>query len=299
MKVLIAGCGYIGIPLGTELAKKGHDVFACNRTNVLQTQIEKAGLRFLAADISNRGSLDKLPGPFDWVVDTVSAGGGGPNEYRQAYLEGAKNLVDWLKNTPPKKLVYTSSTAVYGQDGGTQIKEESPTEPKSELARILVETEQVFLDAVQTCKIPAVLLRVAGIYGPDRGFWFQQYLKNQAVIEGNGERYVNMIHRDDLVQIIIAALQSARPGQIYNVVDDEPVSQMHLFRWLSETIGKPMPPFGPASPATADSRSATSKRVLNRRLKMELGIQLKYPTFRQGMTAEIQRLEQIGAVDLA
>jgi len=299
MKVLIAGCGYVGIPLGAALSKGGHEVSACNRTCALQAEIEKAGVHFLCADIGNRSSLDKLPTPFDWVVDMVSAGGGGAVEYRQAYLEGAKNLIDWLKSRPPRKFVFTSSTAVYGQDDGSQVKEESPTDPASETGRILVETERVLMEAFQTSKFPSIVLRVAGIYGPDRGYWLRQFLKNQAVIEGNGDRCVNMVHLDDLVQVAIAALQSARPGQVYNVVDDEPVSQLHLFRWLSDATGKPMPPFAPVSNASARSRLVTNKRVLNRRLKMELGVQFKYSTFRQGLTAEIQRLEQIGAVDLA
>ncbi len=299
MKVLIAGCGYVGIPLGSALTKGGHEVFACNRTNALQAEIEKEGIHFLSGDVSNRSSLEKLPAPFDWVVDLVSAGGGGAVEYRQTYLEGAKNLIDWLKSAPPRKFVFTSSTAVYGQDDGSQVKEESPTDPASETGRILVETERVLMEAFQTLKFPSIILRVAGIYGPDRGYWLRQFLQNQAVIEGNGERCVNMIHRDDLVQIIMAALQSGRPGQVYNAVDDEPVSQMHLLRWLSDATGKPMPPFSPVSQASARSRLVTHKRVLNRRMKMELGIQLKYPNFRQGLTAEIQRLEQIGAVDLA
>jgi nucleoside-diphosphate-sugar epimerase len=299
MKVLIAGCGYVGIPLGAALAKGEHEVYAFNRTNAFQAEIEKAGIHFFTADVSDRSSLDKLPAPFDWVVDMVSAGGGGPIEYRRAYLEGARNLIDWLKTAPPKKFVFTSSTAVYGQDDGSQVKEESPTNPVSETGCILVETERLLMDAFQAFKFPSIVLRVAGIYGPDRGYWLDQFLKNVAFIEGRGDRYSNMIHRDDLVQTIMAALLSGRPGQVYNVVDDEPVSQLHLFRWLSDATGKPMPPFAPAEQAGLRSRNATNKRVHNRRLKMELGIQLKYPTFRQGLTVEIQRLEQMGSVDLA
>lgn len=277
----------------------GHDVFACNRTSALQAEIEKAGIHFLSADVCDRSSLEKLPAPFDWVVDMVSAGGGGPAEYRKAYLEGARFLIDWLGTTPPKKFIFTGSTAVYGQDDGTQVKEESPTNPASETGCILVETERVLMEAFQTLKFPSIVLRVAGIYGPDRGYGLRQFLKNQVVIEGNGDRCVNMIHRDDLVGAIIAALQSGRAGQVYNVVDDEPVSQLHLLRWLSDATGKPMPPFATATQAVTRSRSSTHKRVLNRKLKMELGVTLKHPTFRQGLTAEIQRLEQIGAVDLA
>lgn len=299
MKVLIAGCGYVGIPLGSELIKAGHEVFAFNRTNALQKEIEKAGIHFCTADVSDRRSLEKLPAPFDWVVDMVSAGGGGPVEYLNTYLEGARSLIDWLNSTPPKKFVFTSSTAVYGQDDGSQVKEESPTDSTLETGRILVETERLLLAAFQTLKFPSIVLRVAGIYGPDRGYWLGQFLKNTAVIEGRGDRFSNMIHRDDLIQTIIGALKSGRPGEVYNVVDDEPVSQLHLFRWLSDATGKPMPASATVEQTTLRSRNVTNKRVLNRRIKMELGIQLKYPTFRQGLTAEIQRLEQIGAIDLA
>ena len=92
-------------------------------------------------------------------------------------------------------------------------------------------------------------------------------------------------------------LKSGRPGEIYNVVDDEPVAQIHFFRWLSETLGKWMPPFaGTEDPAR--KRGLTNKRVLNRKLKMELGYQFKYPTFRQGYTAEIKRLADAGELNI-
>lgn len=103
-----------------------------------------------------------------------------------------------------------------------------------------------------------------------------------------------MIHRDDVMGAILTALQSGRPGEIYNLVDDEPVPQIHFFRWLSETLGRNMPPFVPESAASAAKRGVTNKKVLNRKLKMELGYSFRYPTFRQGYTAEIQRLQDAG-----
>jgi nucleoside-diphosphate-sugar epimerase len=119
----------------------------------------------------------------------------------------------------------------------------------------------------------------------------RQFLAGAARLEGKGERYINMIHRDDLVGIILAALKNGRPGQIYNAVDDEPVTQFHLFRWLADTLGQELPPA--ESQATPDERKrgSTHKKVLNRKLKMELGYTFKYPNFRYGYTAEIQRLD--------
>jgi nucleoside-diphosphate-sugar epimerase len=107
-----------------------------------------------------------------------------------------------------------------------------------------------------------------------------------------------MIHRDDVVGVIIAALKNGRPGEIYNAVDDEPVALIHFFRWLSETLGKWMPPFEPEEDAAERKRGLTNKKVQNRRLKMELGYQFKYPNFRKGYTAEIQRLDQAGQLNI-
>ena len=229
------------------------------------------------------------------MVNCVSSSKGGVEEYREVYLKGTRNLIEWLSTSPPKKFVYTSSTSVYGQTDGSAVKESSPTEPASETGRVLVETEKVLLEAKH---IPALILRVAGIYGPERGHLFLQYLKNEARIAGKGERIINMIHRDDLTGIIIAALKNGRPGEIYNAVDDEPVAQIHFFRWLSETLGKWMPPFATEEENAARKRGLTNKKVQNRKVKMELGYQPKHPNFRKGYTAEIQRLDGAGQLNI-
>ena len=280
-------------------------------------------------------TLAKLPREFDWVVNCVSSTGGDAEDYRQVYLQGTRNLIEWLapafaeasSRQAVKKFVYTSSTSVYGQADGSQVKETSPTEPVAETAKVLVETEKMLLAAAcplnrpsatfspgggegrdesasaargtirsgqDTIAFSAVILRVAGIYGPDRGHAFKQFLKNEARIEGDGSRFLNMIHRDDLVGCILAALKNGRQGEIYNAVDDEPVSQVNFFQWLAATVGKYPPPSVPENPAENRKRGVTNKRVLNRRLKMELGYQFKYPNFRKGYTAELLRLERAG-----
>jgi nucleoside-diphosphate-sugar epimerase len=374
MRVLIVGCGYVGLPLGAELVKQGHEVFGLRRSPGAEAELTSAGIKPLIGDITQPAQLAQLPASYDWVVNCVSASGGGVDEYRAVYLEGTRNLIAWLtrsfqtpvaadvsrrhlssgENAPTdvggytlaaaaslKKFVYTSSTSVYGQNDGSLVKETSPTEPEAETAQILVETERVLLaaarerasrqvDALRTPepqrtaapltrregtlsptegerdgvrgpsvqpKFPAVILRLAGIYGPDRGYWFKQYLRDEARIEGTGARILNMIHRDDAVGAIIAALKSGRPGEVYNVVDDEPVTQLHFFQWLSGPLGKELPPSVPEDPEAVRKRGVTNKKVSNRRLKMELGCQFKYPTFRQGYTAEILRLDRTGELD--
>lgn len=300
MRVLIVGCGYVGLPLGIALVQQGHEVYGLRRTLEGAAELEAAGIKPLAADIADPAQIEALPGPFDWVVNLVSSGKGGTEAYQRVFLDGSRNLIAWLKRqpTPPKKFVYASSTSVYGQTDGMPVKESSPTNPASPTSQLLVQAEGI-LTAEAAAGFPAVILRVAGIYGPDRGHHFQKFCRNEARLEGKGERIINMIHRDDVVNCIVAALKSGRPGEVYNACDDEPVAQIHFYRWLCETLGKSMPPTADAAEMAERKRGQTHKKVSNRRLKMELGVQLKYPTFRQGYTAEIKRLEEAGQLELA
>ncbi|HVR36067.1 MAG TPA: SDR family oxidoreductase [Methylomirabilota bacterium] len=298
MRALIVGCGYVGLPLGAQLVQAGHEVVGIRRSLDHAQPLRDAGIEPLAVDITRPDSLKTLPTPFDWVINCVSSTRGGVDEYRQIYLQGTRHLIDALSSSPPAKYIHLGSTSVYGQTDGSSVKETSPTEPDSETSRVLVETERALLDAFQSNRFPAILLRVAGIYGPDRGHLFLKYLRNEARIAGKGERIINMIHRDDLVGVILAVLKSGRPGEIYNAVDDEPVPQIHFFRWLSETLGKWMPPFDTEGENSQRKRGLTNKRVQNRKLKMELGYPFKYPTFRQGYTAEIKRLGDAGELNI-
>jgi nucleoside-diphosphate-sugar epimerase len=300
MRVLIVGCGYVGLPLGESLVQQGHEVFGLRRTLDGAAELEALGIKPIAADICQPDQLASLPGPFDWVVNLVSSGKGGVDAYQQVFLDGTRNLIAWLSTqpTPPKKFVYTSSTSVYGQTDGSVVKESSPTAPDSPTSKLLVQAEAILAEAA-TQGLPTVVLRVAGIYGPDRGHLFQKFCRNEARLEGKGDRFINMIHRDDVVNSLVAALKSGRPGEVYNAVDDEPVAQIHFYRWLSETLGKTMPPTASEAETVERKRGLTNKKVSNRRLTMELGVRLQHPTFRQGYTVEIKRLEEAGQLELA
>ena len=286
MRVLIVGCGYVGMALGAELVKNGHEVIGLRRNAGTDRELKAAGITPLVGDIARPEDLARLPAAYDWVVNCVAAAGGGVEAYREVYLQGTRNLVEWLSPGPLKKFTFTSSTSVYKHNDGTVVTETSPAEPEVETARMLRETEEVLLEAARHRQFPAVVLRVAGIYGPERGYWLKQYLRGEARIEGRGERTLNMIHRDDVAGAIIAALERGRPGEIYNAVDDEPISQLDFFRWLSGRLWKELPPFVEATEA-GRKRGVTNKRVSNRKLRDELGYQFKYPTFREGYGAEM------------
>lgn len=293
MRVLIVGCGYVGLPLGAELARQGHEVFGMRWHEFATEEMQAAGIKPLVADITQSESLEKLPRDFDWVVNCTASGGGGAEDYRKIYLEGNSNLVSWLAGSPLKKFIYTSSTSVYAQNDGSVVTEKSPAEPDADTAKVLVETEN-FLRAAAQQKFPAVILRVVGIYGPGRGHGFKQFLHGEARIENDGSRFLNMIHRDDLIGVIIAALERGTPGEIYNVADNEPASQLDFFAWLAAELKKPLPPKIAADAESRRKRGATNKRVSNAKLLTELKYEFQFPDFRAGYAAEIARLKHDG-----
>jgi nucleoside-diphosphate-sugar epimerase len=285
MRVLIVGCGYVGLPLGKELVRHGHEVFGLRRSVLAEAELLAAGITPLHANIAQPETLAKLPRDFDWVVNCAASGGGGAADYRKIYLDGNRNLVAWLAGSPLKKFVYTSSTSVYGQNDGSFVTEKSPAEPAADTSKILVEAEKLLLSAVAERQFPAVILRVAGIYGPARGHWFKAFLRGEARIEGDGSRFLNMIHRHDLIGIIIAALETGKPGEIFNAADSEPVSQLNFFEWLAAELKRPLPPTVAVDAETWRRRGVTNKQVSNAKLIAELKYQFQFPDFRAGYKA--------------
>ncbi len=291
MRILIVGCGYVGRPLGADLARRGHEVFGLRRNPAAENELKRVGIQPLLADVTDAASLKRLPRDFDWVINCAASGGGDAASYRQLYLEGNRNLIHWLEGSAVKKFVYTSSTSVYAQNDGSAVTEGSPTEPESPTARVLVETEKLLLTAAKQ-NFPAVILRVAGIYGPDRGHAFRQFLKGEARIEGDGSRLLNMIHQADVAGAIMAALDRGGPGEVYNAVDNEPVTQLNFFSWLATVLNQAPPPMIPADPMTGRKRGITNKRVINKKLCTELNYSFRFPDFRAGYGAEIGRRKE-------
>jgi nucleoside-diphosphate-sugar epimerase len=291
MRVLIVGVGYVGMPLGATLVQAGHTVFGLRRSAAALPALSAAGIQPLSADITRPETLAPLPRNFDWVINCAATGGGSVEDYQQLYLAGTRHLLAWLtpafRDQPAARYLYTSSTGVYAQNDGSLVDETSPTEPASPTARVLVETEQTLLAAAREQHFPALILRASGIYGPGRGYLLRQFLTGDARLDGDGSRILNMIHRDDLIAAIIAALARSRPGEIYNVTDDEPVSQLAFYTWLAAKLGRSLPPGAPDGGEVSRRRGLTSKRISNQKLRHELGVALTYPTFREGYTAEL------------
>jgi nucleoside-diphosphate-sugar epimerase len=294
-RVLIIGCGYVGLELGRQLVAADHKVFGLRRSAANVGELQAAGITPVVGDLTHPTTLDTLPGGFDWVVNTVSSSRGGLAEYRQVYREGTRNLIDWMRRHPPAAFAYTSSTSVYGQTDGSWVDETSPTRPGTETGSVLVEVEQQLLEAARAGQVPARLLRVAGIYGPGRGHLFRQFVHGEARLRGDGSRWLNMIHRDDVASALLAVLGSGLAGEIYNAADDEPVTERDFLRWLAENLGRPLPGPGAEAERAARKRGLTNKRVSNRKLRA-LGWTPHFPTFRDGYAQAVQDVRSATAL---
>jgi nucleoside-diphosphate-sugar epimerase len=256
MRVLILGAGYLGREIGRMLESAGHEVVAVSRSG------EEGAL---ACDVSVREQVAGLP-LCDAMVHCAASGRGGEDAYRAVYRNGCRNLVECFPGVP---LVFTSSTSVYGQVDGSVVDEGSPAEPGRETGRLLREAEEIVLRA------GGAVARLAGIYGPGRSVIMKKFRDGTAVIEEDGRRYLNQIHRDDAAAAVVRMIEERLTG-VYCVADSRPLTQRECYAALAEKFGKPLPPSGPRD--LGRKRGWTHKQVSNTKLRAT-GWDPRYPCF--------------------
>jgi nucleoside-diphosphate-sugar epimerase len=178
---------------------------------------------------------------------------------------------------PRARKIFVSSTSVYGQTGGEIVTEESPAEPLTATGRILREAEKVAFGS------GATVVRSTGIYGPGRGVLFDKFRRGEAVIEGDGLRWINQIHQCDLVAALAHLIETDVPGEIYNATDDTSVTYRDYYAWCAKFLRQPMPPHGRVN--AERKRGLTNKRVSNAKLRAT-GWSPIHPSFREGLAAD-------------
>jgi nucleoside-diphosphate-sugar epimerase len=268
MKLLLVGHGYLGEAIADRFRAEGWEVTTVSLSG---------GADSIACDVSDRDAVQALPDA-DAVVHCAASGrGGGAEAYQRVYVDGCRNLAE---RYPGKPLLYTSSTSVYGQTDGSVVSEDSPTEPDRETGRLLLEAESVVLDA------GGVVARLSGIYGPGRSFILKKFLSGEAVIEDDGSRYLNQIHRDDAAAAVFALLDSGASGR-FNVCDSKPLTQQECYEALSKQFERPLPPTGPRD--LDRKRGWTHKQVSNEKL-LETGWKPRFPCFLDAASSVAQTL---------
>lgn len=275
-RILIAGCGYIGQPTADLLHERGWNVEGLTASAQSAGQLAAKPYAVHAVDITDPAAVSAFTSEFDVVLQCASSGGGGAEEYRQIYLGGARNL---LHAFPGARLLFTSSTSVYAQQQGEVVDETSAANPTHEKGQILRETEELVLSH------NGIVARLAGIYGPGRSFLLRKFLAGQGVSDREHDRFINQAHRDDIVSalVLLAEDRANLGGQVYNVVDDQPILARDAYQWLSAHFRRPLPA---SQAAAARKRGDANKQVSNKKLRA-LGWAPRYPNFGVAMAESI------------
>jgi nucleoside-diphosphate-sugar epimerase len=262
MKLLLIGHGYLGQAITREFRENGWEVTATSLSGDNNA---------IACDVGNPDDVRKLP-PADFIIHCAASGRGGAEAYQRVYVEGCRNLAETFPGVP---LLFTSSTSVYAQTDGSVVTEESPAIPDRETGTLLLEAERVTLTAGGTVG------RLAGIYGPGRSVILKKFLSGEAVIEEDGRRFLNQIHRDDAARAIFHLAATHAVG-VFNVSDSTPLTQLACYEKLSEIFSRPLPPSGPRD--LNRKRGWTHKQVSNEKLRAT-GWQPQFPSFIDAVSA--------------
>jgi nucleoside-diphosphate-sugar epimerase len=279
--VLIAGCGYVGGRLAELLVGDGVRVWGLKRSPSGLPE----GVEPVAADVTDPGTLAGLPRARA-LVYAVSPSGRSPAEYRQAYVDGLRNVLDALGSRGGVgRVVLVSSTGVYGHTDGRWVDESTPTAPADATGERILEGESL----VGSAGTLAVVIRLGGIYGPERTRTVRRVLDGQVGCPAP-DRYGNRIHREDAAAAIRHLLALPDPAAVYLGVDRDPAPLREVYRWIAERAGAPDPcrNRGDAG-GDAPGRRGTNKRCSGQRL-VDSGFGFVYPTFREGYAPIVDSL---------
>ncbi len=258
-RVLIAGCGDLGTRLGLCLASRGDAVFGLRR------RIERLPppIRGVAADLTDPSTLTAIPRELDAVVLCATPGARDVDSYRRTYLEGSQHVLDAAGNTG--RVLFVSSTAVYGQDAGEWVDENSPTSPAAFNGDVLMQAER----ALRARGGEVVLARCSGLYGPGRERMLT-LARREAVPPA---RWTNRIHIDDAAAALHHLLDLPAAAPVWLLNDDAPALEAEVLSFLRQRLG--------LNPLPQDTGAPRGKRVANTRLRAS-GWEPRYPDYRAG-----------------
>jgi nucleoside-diphosphate-sugar epimerase len=270
--VLLAGCGSIGLTLGSALQAAGFNVIGLRRSAVA------AHFPMLQADFTQPLDPALFTQPVHYVVHTATPGERSDAGYEKAYPGSLKHLLQALHGHPLKRFFFVSSTAVYAQDAGEWVDETSVTAPVNFNGTRMLEAEQVLLNS----GVPATCVRFGGIYGQGRNFLLRR-VQSGAQVQHDPPSYTNRIHQDDCVGMLKFLLEKCEAGAplepVYLGVDSDPASEETVCAWLAQQLGAPAPVL-----KSAPAGAPQNKRCSNARIR-QLGYTFRYPDFRSGYRA--------------
>lgn len=273
-KILIVGCGDIGIRLASLLAQKGHEVVGLRRTPPKDRN--RDNIPYFAADVTSAQSLSGLDGDFEHIFFAVAPDHRDETHYREIYEDGLRHVFSrFIEQTPKPHWIFVSSTAVYGVTDGTWVDESCPISPRSMAGVVLHEAEKrVWADHPEH-----IVVRFSGIYGPGRERLLR-IARDRTPVQNNPPYYTNRIHQDDCAHVLAFLFEKQRAGvnlaSCYLASDDTPAPMMEVVSWLACHIHGEK-----TAVESAEANGTQNKRCRNDRLKA-LGYVFKYPSYIHG-----------------
>lgn len=280
---LIFGYGYLGAPVARLWISESRAVYVVTRS-CDRVESFPQPLQAMVADVTDESSLADLPA-VDTVLFAVGYDRASDKSIEEVYVKGIENVLAALP-AATKRLIYISTTGVYGDAQGDWIDEQTPTAPTRAGGKASLAAEQLIQQSPLADR--AIILRLAGIYGPDRLPYLAK-IKSGEPIEAPQSGHLNLIHVHDAARIIqlLSSPQRTISGPLtYCVGDGNPVVRGNYYREVARLLGAPEPQFTephPGSPRAA--RASADKRVSNRRLVDDLELELLYPDYRAGLAA--------------
>lgn len=273
---LILGCGYLGGRIAALWQAAGHRVFATTRSEQLADEFRARAWTPIVCDLHEPRSLVAVP-KVDVVVFAVARDRSTNRTMTEVYVDG---LAAILANIPqPTRWVHVSSSSVYEQTGGEWVDETSPTTPSDTAGQVMLQAERLLLEK----RPDAIVLRFSGIYGPGRWLRSKSIQAGEPIV-GDGDKWLNLIHVDDGAAAVIAAAERGTPGRIYNVCDDEPVRRREFYSLMAERLGAAPPKFVAPPSDSPPPHERGNRRIRNLRLREELRVELRYPSYREGLS---------------
>lgn len=281
--ILIIGSGDVATRALPWLTRRFR-VFALVRCAENAARLRAAGAVPLIADLDDRRSLARLAGIADVVLHFAPPPAHGDADPRTKALLAALGT----RASLPQRLVYISTTGVYGDCGGAAVDETWPCRPRSARARRRVDAERRVRAFGCRTGVRTSMLRAPGIYAADR-LPVERLQRGDPVLNAGEDVHTNHIHADDLARLACAAVFRGRGGRVWNAVDDTRLKMGDYFDQVADALGLPRPPrlsraeiATRLSPMTL-SFMAESRRLDNRRMKRELRIPLRFPTVADGL----------------
>ena len=282
MTKLIVGCGYLGRRVAKLWLEDGQAVIGVTRSQAGAEGLKQEGIEGLAADITRVASLTALP-EAETVLFAVGYRAASGLSRRDFYVNGLRAVIDSL-SPQTQRFMLISSTAVYGQDNGEWVDEDSPCRPKTESGLALLEAESVL--AASRFGPCAVILRLAGLYGPGRLLRRANSLLSGDPIAGVEDRYLNLVHVDDAAAIVAGLGEHSKLPRTYILADGHPPKYCSYIAYLAKLLSVADPGFqAPLAAPINQSRHLSNKRVSNARMVAELCVRLRYPTYKEGLKA--------------